>query len=201
MPRPTLRLPIYARTTIGSDRSVTRSELVFCSREARTVDAACCRVCPQAVVVSSAAVECAPPASGLPSPQQAATVAVGAVVSTGFTCIAGDLSFRSAAPLLPEEPWALPVVDTRGRFSGFVSRATAGDSGLPPRLSGVMRVGDMAIGHALAIGEDRSLREATEAMALRHGRALALVDSEGGVRGLLTDLEALRAWIALRGGR
>jgi CBS domain-containing protein len=197
MQRPIAHLPIYARETIGADRSVNRDTLVFCPREQRTIDASRCNACPNARSVSASAVDCTPPDRCLRSEPDASTLPVGAVASLPFTCVDGDLSLRSIGPKLPREPWALPVVDAHGRFGGFVSRTSPHDRGLPPRLSRMLRIGDLAVGHALAVGENCTLREAVECLGLRHARCLAIVDSDGAVRGLLTDIQALRAWIAL----
>jgi len=193
-----VRLPIHARESVASDGTRRRDELVFCPARRRTIDASDCYECASAMAISPTAVECSPPMAGLHSEDDASTVSVGAVASGTFKCVDGELSAKAIRPLLPREPWALPVVDTAGHFRGFISRRSLGETGLPPRLSSTMRVGDLAVGHALAIDERCSLREAVEALALRHARAIAVVDSEGTVRGLLTDIEALRAWITRR---
>lgn len=199
MQRHVVRLPIYAREIIARDRTRTRDHLVFCPPEGRTITAAECVGCTYARAISSTAVVCCPPMSDFEG--ETANAAVGGVAHAGFTCLADDLRASAVQSLLPEAPWALPIIDARRRFSGFVSRASLEDSGLPPRLAGAMRVGDLAVGHALAIDERCSLHEAMEMLALRRARALAILDSNASVRGILTDIEALRAWSARHGAR
>lgn len=196
-----MHLPIYTRETIAADGS-RRQRLVFCPVRRRAIDPALCRVCDHVRSISPVAVDCAP---ALPHPNAfedrrpaAGTIPAGAVASATFRCLDGDLTGEAAAPFLTREAGGLPVVDARERFCGFVSLAIPGKGGLPARLSSTMRVRDLAVGHALTIGEGCSLREALEAMALRHARVLAVVDDDGTVRGVLTDIGALRTWAALR---
>ncbi|HXX67882.1 MAG TPA: hypothetical protein VEK07_11900 [Polyangiaceae bacterium] len=197
MQRPVVRLPIYARETIARDRSRARDHLVFCPPEGRTIDAKDCLACGHARAISDTTVICCPPVSELV--RKTTNPEVGAVASAGFTCVVADVCARAVQSILPEAPWGLPVVDVDRRFCGFVSRVSLEESGLPPRLTWTMRVGDLAVGHALAIDERCTLHEAVEMLAVRRARTLAIVDSKASVRGLLTDIEALRAWTALQG--
>jgi CBS domain protein len=193
-----VHLPIYSRETIAADGSTARQKLVFCPVRERTIDPMCCCGCPHANAISKSSVECAPPAPNSGSTDWTIVAAISALT---FCCLDGELTGEAAAPLLAQRADGLPVVDARGRFCGFVSSAAPGSGGLPSRLSSTLRVRDLAVGHALAIGEERSIGEALEAMALRHARALAVVDADGNVRGVLTDIDALRAWTALRRAR
>jgi CBS domain-containing protein len=201
MQRRFVHLPIYTRETIAPNGARTRQRLVFCPPRQRTIDPSSCDECIHANAVSAIGVECSPPAPCVERHQDPSTVAVGAIASSTFACLDGELTAEAISPLLAQQPGGLPVVDERGRFCGFASHAIPGKSGLPPRLTSTMRVKDLAIGHALAIGEGCSLHDAVEALALRHARALAVVDSDGTVQGLLTDIEALRTWAALRRDR
>jgi hypothetical protein len=84
-------------------------------------------------------------------------------------------------------------VDPRGRFIGFVSEKALRSSGLPPRFVLAMPAMLLVSGGALAVHEGRSLKYAIHAMANHGTRVIALLGAPGDLRGVLTDIEALRA--------
>jgi hypothetical protein len=87
-----------------------------------------------------------------------------------------------------EDSWVVPVVDAADRFAGFVS------SHMPTALAGAVRaVGDSAFGPELAVSETESPLQALRLMAHRHACFVAVVDASGTPRGVLRDVDALRA--------
>jgi CBS-domain-containing membrane protein len=90
-------------------------------------------------------------------------------------------------------PAMVPVVDEDDRFLGFVEAPEAGAKDLPPRLARTLPAEALIFGRSLWVRDGTPVRAALRTMAARHSRVLALVDDQGRLRGLLHDVDALRA--------
>ncbi len=116
-----------------------------------------------------------------------------AIVSvTHVTCARADA--RAAALMSAvKPPWLVPLVDETDWFVGFVSSSSIASSTWPSRVAILMRLRDLAFGSSLMIHESATVREALHMMAYRRTRWVAVVDSDGKLQGMLSDLDALSA--------
>jgi hypothetical protein len=187
-----VELPIRTRSVIVSEGSVTvRHTLhVLCPGRRGSVDLDVCRTCPRAKSVSTELVECAPVVA--PSDGEAA---VASIAPLRVTLARAEVPVAALEPLVPRE-LLVPVVDAAGNFLGFYSRSHAVGLPLPPRLARAMPVGACVFGAALVVPESTPWPQALRLMAHRRGRALAMTDESGTVRGVLRDLDALHAMAA-----
>jgi predicted transcriptional regulator len=128
-----------------------------------------------------------------PEQRDVDSVPIGIIASREFMCARVDVPVRAVESVVPPEPWALPIVDMHGRFFGFISKTLLAASDLPPRLALAVPAMQIASGSALAVHETCSLRCAIHAMAIHGTRIIAILDASGDLRGVLTDIEALRA--------
>jgi hypothetical protein len=183
-----LRLVARATDLVDVAGRRTRELRVFCPPRMASIDVETCAACPHATCVDSEVVKCSPPSRAM---SRGLELPAGAVPGANVTCARGEVTGEILVPLLPPEPWALPVADGRGMFLGFVSRAEL--AGLPRRLAMALPASALAVGETLLVHEAAPLRIALHTMAHRRARALALVDDSGTIRGTLTDLAALRA--------
>jgi CBS-domain-containing membrane protein len=88
----------------------------------------------------------------------------------------------------------VPVVDDGGRFLGFVSSSGLASLSWPWRLINVTPARHLAFGPFLSVSESDPVGSALRIMAHRGARMLALVDSDGTMVGVLSDVDALRAF-------
>ncbi len=183
-------LPICTRDVVSSDGGRARTHRVFCPRREQFIDVGICRKCEYASDVSSEAVECAPPGVRITS---GADALAGSAASTTMLCVQADVTAMRIVPVMPSEPWALPVVEEGNRFIGFISPREIAAPGLPPRLVLSLPVRHLAVGGSLALRDVASLRDALLLMMHHRMREVALVDEIGATTGILTDIDALRA--------
>lgn len=185
-----MQLPIRTCDTVTRNGSHKRALSVFCPRRVASVDPRSCQNCAYAHAVRSTVVECSPP---IETVDPAAGVLSGAVSSIAVTCVHRDVPASEVLSRLPAQLGALPIVDAQDRFLGFLSVTRMANIDLPPRLVQSLPVGELTFGSALAVPEDEALRSAIRSMALHQARVIALLDGAGVVRGMLTDIDALRA--------
>lgn len=185
-----MQLPIRTCDTVTRNGSHKRTLSVFCPRRVASVDTRSCQDCAYAHAVRSTVVECSPPIETVDS---AADVSAGAVSSVAVICAHRDVPASEVLSRLPPQWGAVPIVDTQDRFLGFLSVTRMANIDLPPRIVQSLPVGELTFGRALAIPEDEALRSAIRSMAVHRARVIALLDGAGVVRGMLTDMDALRA--------
>jgi hypothetical protein len=184
------RLAIYERETVAP-RVVTRTRLVFCPRQRRSLDPVECSTCDHAVRVTPGEVECFCDDAGvLPD------VEVGIAASKTFECARAELPVTSFDELHPGV-WPVPVVDASSRFVGFASQAAISEQlrgvGLPPRLAMKAPLGDLVFGASHVIWEGAPLYEGIKSLVTHHARSLAVIGPGRSLSGVLTDVEALHA--------
>jgi hypothetical protein len=125
-------------------------------------------------------------------------VSVGFAASRTFACARADMcaeSFEKEARRAGA--WAIPVVDGRSRFLGFVSLATLSDGladmGLPPKLARRVPIAHLVFGAHQVIWEGAPLYEGIRALARRRARILAVLGAGRSLSAVLTDIDAVRA--------
>jgi CBS domain-containing protein len=182
-----VKLRVRTLEVVASDGSRARGRSVYCPRREHSTDVEVCRVCEHLKGETAEAITCAPPdvtrTVGL-------AVSAGSASSDAIVCACADVPVKELLAALPPDPWALPVVDGAGHFLGFLSRERLRTSELPWQVA---VAADLMVDSSLTVHETMSLRAALELMVHHRARVVALVDDEGTVRGLLTDIEALRA--------
>jgi hypothetical protein len=183
------KLPIRTRSVIAGDGSVAVKHMlhVMCPGRRGSVDLDVCRRCPQVHAVSEHLVDCTPVA--VPPDGEAA---VGAIAPSRVTLARAEVPVAALESLVPPE-LLVPVIDEAGRFLGFFAAGHAISPALPPRLARAMPVGARLFGSTLLVHEGTPWPQAVRLMARRRGRVLAITDESGVVRGVLSDLDALRA--------
>jgi hypothetical protein len=100
--------------------------------------------------------------------------------------LVGTLSTGFASPL--------PVVDSEGRFTGFLSVEVLRGPEWPWRRVAAAPAGELVAGSSLLILESESLVRGLRVMARCGARTLALVDPSGVLQGVLRDVDALRVF-------
>jgi hypothetical protein len=189
-----VELPIRTRSIIAGDGSVTVTHAlhVACPARRGSVDLDVCRTCPRLHAVSERLVECAP----IAAPREG-EAAVGSIAPVHVTLVRAEVPVAALESLVPRE-LAVPVIDEVGRFLGFFATGRTLGPLLPPRLERAMPVGARVFGATLLVHEGTPWPQAARLMARLRGRAVAITDESGAVRGVLRDLDALRAMAAAR---
>jgi CBS-domain-containing membrane protein len=172
---------------IDADAARTRTLRVFCMRVARMIDVEECRTCPNNVGVASDCVKCVVP----DEPDRSGPNTPVALVSIAHVTSARADARVAALMSVIQPPWLVPLVDDADRFVGFVSSSSLAASTWPSRVAVLMRLRDLAFGSSLMIHESATLREALHMMAYRRTRWVAVVDSDGRLQGMLSDVDAL----------
>jgi hypothetical protein len=182
---------------LHGDAVRTTSLAVFCPGECRSLNIDTCRGCPRLSTITEDAIHCAP-TSGVRLPEgirTAAPVGSDACVgeAMGHAALLADASVSAAAFAesldMPGHSVAI-VVDEALRAMGLVEVAVAAGALEDCSIEELARrVSPIHEGAPLAHAIDRMVRE--------RARALPVVDEQGQVVGLLTDLDALH-WVARR---
>jgi hypothetical protein len=182
-------LPIRTRSVITSDGSVAvRHTLhVVCPGRRGSVDLDVCRTCPRLHAASDLSVECTP----IVEPRDGDDI-VGSIAPLRVTLVRAEVPVVALDSLVPRE-LVVPVIDEAGRFQGFFAPGRVVGPPLPPRLARTLPVGARLFGTTLLVHESTPWLQAVRLMARRRGRVLAITDDSGVVRGVLSDLDALRA--------
>jgi CBS-domain-containing membrane protein len=122
-------------------------------------------------------------------------MAEGPAGASGLRTVVGvraNVPWSSAAPLASAPPWQVPIVDGVDRFIGFVSSQDLASRVWPWRVLRLVPAGELSYGRFLAAPVSLPLDAALRLMAHHGARAVALVDDEGLLKGVLSDIDALR---------
>ena len=181
------RLPVHRLEIVAADGSHTAIRTAYCPSRCAAIALTECKTCAHAQTASDDAVVCTPPGVE-PSDELAA----GMAALTEVVGVRGDVPGLVVAALARRAPWQLPVVDDQDRFVGFVSSHTLSRP-WPWRIVSMTPARDLVFGRFLAVRVSDPLPVALRLMAHRGARAVALVDAEGVLQGVLSDIDALRA--------
>jgi CBS-domain-containing membrane protein len=169
---------------------------VFCPERVRSMDVDACRRCHRLAAAAEDAIECAPvilDRERLAIARLGADASVGDAMGAFAVSVHADLAAGALALCLDEERTSVAiVVDDAWRLVGLVDAADAA------RAVKSVRARDLARPIA-PVHEAAPLDLAVERMVRERARALPVVDDEGCVVALLTDLDALH-WVAATGG-
>jgi CBS domain-containing protein len=161
------------------------------------MDLEVCRRCPRIATVSENAIECTPPSSGSDVREQLAAVRLGGDANVGDAMGHFTLSvhaFLTARDLMRAFEAGggvvAVVVDDTGRLVGLVDAEDAA------RADEGVKTHELAT-RVRPVHESAPLFHAIDRMVHERARALPVVDEDGYVVALLTDLDALR-WVACR---
>lgn len=179
-------LPIHTLEVIGeAGASVHLS--VFCSRKRASTAVSVCRECPHFDADSSAGVTCdAPPRSADTPSSGRAGLLTGADALTTNVCAGDLLGLRTIAV----RDAACTASLTEAELHAAPAVVVIDACGHPVQMR-VRRDGF----EARSLRESATLDEALHLMIHHHVRYVPLVDSDGALVGLLTDLDVLR-WVA-----
>lgn len=184
-----IALHVRVRLRLASDGNSTPDESVFCPARGCSVDTDSCKTCVHVRSVSARSVVCAPEERlGVDTEPVAASAALGRV-----TIVREDVPTEILLALSNGPPWLVPIVDGSDRFLGFVSATRLAKSRSSGRGASATLAGEIAVGASMLALESAPLAHALRVMARRGARSLALVDRSGVVRGVLSDVDALRA--------
>jgi len=183
-------LPVRTRRILAADGSKHESLYVACPGRMRSMDLDACRTCAHAQKVSTEVVECSPV---VPAPTEARSWA-GSIAPLSVTCVRANVVTASLSFWAPPEASMIPVVDTDSRFIGFVSSTQPIAVATTARLAMALPVSELVFGtKKLAVLESDSAEYALRVMAHCRASVVAVVDDSGTPRGVLRDIEALRA--------
>lgn len=174
----------------------TSSSVVFCPGQCRSMGLELCKVCPRLTAVTDEAIMCTPPpGAAVPSEELGqGPVGIDACVgdAMGYAALLVDAAVPAANLSEPPEtpgPSVAVVVDKEARSLGLIDFADA-----PELEEG--SVEELAR-QVPPVREAAPLAHAIDRMVHERARALPVVNDEGQVVGVLTDLDALR-WVARR---
>jgi CBS domain-containing protein len=194
---PLVRLRVRTLRRVD-DEGQRRSQLtVFCPTHLRSIDVETCKVCARIASVAEEAIECTPAPSDRPPGDLRDVLRLGADAcvgdAMGHDAVAVDANL-TVEPLLRglADAGAIVgiVVDEEGRLLGLVDAADVAGAARERRAYELARP-------ITPVLESAPLAEAVLRMVHERSRALPVVDDEGQVVALLTDLDALR-WVARR---
>jgi hypothetical protein len=188
-------LVIHRRLVLARDCSSTLHEDVFCPAKGRSVGTSVCERCVHAHSIEPDVVVCTPPGANVPLGMDA-PAALSALPRV--TLVRADVPGPVLASTLNESAWRLPVVDEADRFLGFLSSDILRGPQWPWRRLALATARELVADASLLILEGESLGRGLRVMARRGARALALIEPSGVLRGVLRDVDALRA--VARGG-
>jgi CBS domain-containing protein len=193
---PLVRLRVRLLRCVGDHGQGNVLSTVFCPERARSTNLDACRSCRRLTAATEDAIECAPvlfDRDQLVVTRLGADASVGDAMGIFAVSIHADLIAGAVALCLDEAGTSVAiVVDDAWRLVGLVDAADAAHAveSVPVR--------DLARRIA-PVHEAASLDLAVDRMVRERARALPVVDDEGCVVALLTDLDALR-WVAAAGG-
>jgi CBS domain-containing protein len=179
---------VHRLEIVAADGSHRAIQTAYCPSRCAAVALAECKTCAHAHTASDDAVVCTPP--GLDPSDEPAS---GKAALTEVIGVRGDVPGGVVAALARRTLWQLPVVDDEDRFVGFVSSHTLSSRPWPWRIVSMTPARDLVFGRFLAVRISDPLPVALRLMAHRGARAVALVDAEGVLQGVLSDIDALRA--------
>jgi CBS domain-containing protein len=194
---PIVRVRVRELWVVRHDGDRSAPSTVFCPERSRTIAIDTCRDCPRFSRLDGGTVECAPVTrerSGwdpLTSPRLGGDACVGEAMGYFAVSVQAHLAAGVLAHRLRREGVVLAiVVNDGGRLVGLVDAAAATQAIGSVRAHELARPCD-------PIRESAPLADAVAQMVRKRARALPVVDDDGRVVALLTDLDALR-WVARR---
>lgn len=169
---------------------------VFCPERVRSMDLDACRSCRRLASATEDAIECAPflfDRDRLAVTRLGADASVGDAMGLFAVSVHADLIAGAVALCLDEAGTSVAiVVDDAWRLVGLVDAADAAQAVESVRARDLAR-------RIAPVHEAAPLDLAVDRMVRERARALPVVDDEGCVVALLTDLDALH-WVAAAGG-
>jgi len=191
-----VRLSIRTLRMLGTGGECRDAPNVFCPRHLRTKTLDTCLACPRLVRSDAYSIECVAGNSELRTGEPfdvrlGADVCVGDAMAPATVCVPAAVMATVVARSLKEQGSTFAVVvDPPDRFVGLVDldAVTLARQGV--------RVGDLAR-KVRPVREAAPLAHAVERMVHERARALPVVDDEGFLVALVSDIDALR-WVARR---
>jgi CBS domain-containing protein len=192
-----LRVRWHKRIDGPGVASVERS--VFCPARVCSTPFEVCERCVHLLRATDSEVECEPPALAKVASELTGDAGLGSEIFVGEAMGRNAISIRADAPLraavdalarAPQTFLVGIVVEADGRVVGLIERPEDGP------VEEVVRTEELARA-AVPIRESATLAAAVARMARERRRALPVVDADGRVVGLITDLDALH-WVAQR---
>jgi CBS domain-containing protein len=198
--RVAVRLPVRHLRTLDHCGRCSEASSVFCIDRHRTTDLPKCLGCSRLVQMDERWVECTGPMDDQPPEDVFALLlrddaCVGSAAGRATLSVPAHVTSAVLARFMTAQGTAhAVVVDAPRQLVGIVSSEAAAFA------RGEAPVGHLAR-HLHPVHEGAPLAFAVERMVHERVRALPVVDDEGTLVGLLTDLDALR-WVAgLHGAR
>lgn len=183
-----VRLSVHRLKIIAADGSHTTNQTAYCPSRCAAVGTDVCNTCAHAQTVADDAVICTPP--GLEEP--AVAEVAGWMALPDVTGVRADVPGIALGALTRKGPWPVPVVDDHDHFIGFVSAQGLNIRAWPWHLVALTPARDLVFGRFLNVAVSERLPVALRLMAHRGARAVALVDGEGVLKGVMSDIDALR---------
>ncbi len=193
-PREVTTRPVLGRAIVDSTGREVRRLRVFCTRARRSTDLEACQRCPAFVELASdggadGCVACVP----LSGDSRSVDTDAGSLIREPPLCVGADVAIAAIRPLIAARsvPFVLVVNDAE-QVVGIL---------WPSRLDRRTPAGALArdvMSVPWTAHEAAPIREALVLMATAHLRSLPIVAPDGTPVGVLRDVEALRAWVALR---
>jgi len=193
---PSVRLLVRKLERVRLGVARTGSAAVFCPGQCRSMGVEICRVCPRLSAITEEAIVCTPapapvaPAEALDDGPTGIDACVGDAM--GYAALLVDAAVPAASLSEPSDTsghFVAVVVDEEARSLGLVDFAAA------PELE-ECSVEELAR-QVPPVREAAPLAHAIDRMVHERARALPVVNDDGEVVGVLTDLDALR-WVARR---
>lgn len=182
------RLAVHRLEIVAADGTHKEFRTAYCPFRCSAIDLAECKICAHAQSASLEGVLCSPP-----GPEPSGAPVAGKAAIDDVISVRGDVPGMVVASLTGRTPWQVPVVDEADRFIGFVSSQTLFSRPWPWRIVSITPARELVFGRFLAVMVSDPLPTALRLMAHRGARAVALVDREGVLKGVLSDINALRA--------
>lgn len=181
-------MAVHRLKIVAADGSYRTNRTAYCPSRCTAIGTDVCNTCAHAHSVSDEVVVCVPPGlDGAPDDDAAGAVALPDVIG-----VRADVPGMALLALTRKAPWQVPVVDDEDRFMGFVSSGGLAARAWPWRLVAMTPARDLVFGRFLSVSVSEPLPIALRLMAHRGARAVALVDEEGVLQGVMSDIDALR---------
>ena len=191
-----VRLPVRTLERVHIDASRTETEAVFCPGQCRSMHIDTCRDCERLMAFGEDGIHCTPDPGAVASigAPAGSDVSVGEAMGCAAFLVDAELPAAAFARALhmPGHRVAV-VVDEAQRALGLVEVAVAAAALEHTTVQDLVR-------QVACIHEGTPLARAIDRMVHERVRALPVVDDEGRVVGLLTNLDALH-WVAHRNPR
>lgn len=191
-----MHLSVRRLRVLGPGGNSSDTSNVFCPGRRHTTSLTTCLACPRLLLVAEDSIECAAVrdenlADEAFDSRLGGDVCVGEVTGFATVCVLADVAAAVLARSLKDQGSAVAVVvEAPDRVLGLVDLETA----ILARAG--VSVGHLAR-HVHPVREAATLAFAVERMVRERARALPVVDGEGVLVALLSDIDALH-WVARR---